>query len=69
MVLCVYDGFMKNKKNCHNVLDIAAIFVYYIVVVLSNDLSAPTATRLLSHCSFGTHIIMQATVKRMNSIL
>ena len=63
------DGFMKNKKNCHNVLDIVAIFVYYIIVEFSNDLSAPTAMRLLSHCSFGTHIIMHATVNKIKSIL
>ena len=64
------DGFMKNKKkNYHNVLDIAAIFIYYIIVVFFNDLSAPTAMRLLSHCSFGTHIIMQATVNKIKSIL
>lgn len=64
-----YDGFMKNKKNCHNVLDIAAILYYDRLVVLSEHLSAPTAMRFLSHCSFGTHIIMQATVNNMNSIL
>lgn len=63
------DGFMKNKKNCHNVLDIVTVLYYDRLVVFSNDLSAPTAMRLLSHCSFGMHIIMQATVNRMNSIL
>ena len=68
MVLCVYDGFMK-KKSCYDMLDIVTTLYYDRLVVLSNDLSAPTAMRLLSHCSFGTHIIMQATVKRMNSIL
>ena len=68
MVLCVYDGFMK-KKNCHNVLDIMTVLYYDRLVVLSNDLSAPTAILLLSHCSFGTHIIMQLTVNKIKSIL
>mgnify|MGYP001690345662 CR=1 FL=1 len=68
MALCIYDGFMK-KKSCYDMLDIVTTLYYDIIVLLSEHLSAPTAMRLLSHCSLGTHIIMQATVKRMNNIL